>query len=986
MATETELERMVVRLVGDSSSYMKMLQEAQTAATAMAQVEHQLTIAEKERDAVMAKGAAITAQVQTASERYTAQIFELNSLLARGAITQETYGRAVQRAGQAYRDASGETARLAKIKADAQRQLMEAQQREQALMARGAAITASVMTASERYSSQLNELRRLYDQGYLGQETYTRAVKQAEATLRQSSSSLLQFGNSLSQVGMAATTLGASLTALSGGFATLGVMSAGKFEQTTIAFETMLGSAAETQKLLADLTEFAAKTPFEMPEVEQAARGLVAFGERGDKLIETLHILGNAAAGTSTDFGLLTLVYNQVRGVGKLLTQDFRQLSTRGVLTLKDIANYFKVTDEEAQDLLSTGQVGFEDLRNILASLSEEGGRFFNLTERQSDSLLGSIAKLKDAFNIFLRQIGEELIPIVKASTNTVLYFVEALSNLPKPLKVFLAVGASVVAVAGTLTTAFGAAMWAVGGLMSAVATFKMVIMPYIAKVQLAALATGGWAAAVLAAAAALSYGIYRYVGQIGQLNAAMEEGKRLSKELQDRYSKGTSSILEKASGMTDANKKAYLSAEIEKAQRQVEEYSKGVQAAQRRADEMAPTWKSLWQWGSKTWEVQKGVVDELSGLYSKAKERVSALSDELAKLKEDAQMKEARKGLAEYVEKLKESIAVAGMSKGEADLYKATGGLLPETELAEARALIAQQAAIDAAKDLNEFIDETIQKLKEEAETADMTASELIAYKMAKKAASLGMDMPQEVIDQAVRAQEAADRAKEAADARKALIEEQKKLKTDTDNLTKSLEEQIATFGMSSTEAAIYKLRLRGVSEEELKAAKIAARKLDAIQKEQKLIDRGKELTEQYLTPAQKLANTQKELDELLRGGHIGIDTYTRALEDAYDQVNKDYTVNFGVTGVDAVAAGSLEALSRFEEYRAGIKLPTLNSQVAATLAMMRPTENKTAADKRDTGIQEKMAGALETIVSLMTKQVETPHIILQPANFKGA
>ena len=75
------------------------------------------------------------------------------------------------------------------------------------------------------------------------------------------------------------------------------LMSAGQFEQTTIAFGTMIGNAEETKKTLEDLTEFAALTPFEMPEIEQAARGLIMFGERGEGLMDTLRLLGDAASG-----------------------------------------------------------------------------------------------------------------------------------------------------------------------------------------------------------------------------------------------------------------------------------------------------------------------------------------------------------------------------------------------------------------------------------------------------------------------------------------------------------------------------------------------------------------------------------------------------------------------------------------------------------------------------------------------------------------
>jgi len=209
--------------------------------------------------------------------------------------------------------------------------------------------------------------------------------------------------------------LSAALAVVAGSFGTItSLMKAGQFEQTKIAFETMLGSAEETKKTLADLTEFAALTPFEMPEILQAARGLIQFGERGKDLIETMEMLGNAASGTSTPFGFLALVFNQVRGVGKLLTQDFRQLSTRGILSLQDIADHFDVTTSAAQEMISTGRVSFEDLKDIFRELSEEGGRFHNLMEKQSTSLLGLWSTFKDVLGITSRVIGDMLMPAAK--------------------------------------------------------------------------------------------------------------------------------------------------------------------------------------------------------------------------------------------------------------------------------------------------------------------------------------------------------------------------------------------------------------------------------------------------------------------------------------------------------------------------------------------------------------------------------------------
>lgn len=214
------------------------------------------------------------------------------------------------------------------------------------------------------------------------------------------------------------------------GFLSKGLAQAGQFEQTVIAFETMIGSAKETKETLADLTTFAAKTPFEMPEILQAARGLIQFGERGDDLMETLNLLGNAAAATSTPFGFLALVFNQIRGVGKLLTQDFRQLSTRGIISLQDIADHFDVTTAAAQKMLSAGQISFEDLKNIMRNLNSEGGRFFNLMERQSQSLLGLQSTLSDAWNIMARQLASALVPAVKAFVSIAVKAVDVLALL----------------------------------------------------------------------------------------------------------------------------------------------------------------------------------------------------------------------------------------------------------------------------------------------------------------------------------------------------------------------------------------------------------------------------------------------------------------------------------------------------------------------------------------------------------------------------
>ena len=287
---------------------------------------------------------------------------------------------------------------------------------------------------------------------------------QADASRLDSDFSDIRATTDKHLAGVKASALGV-LGIFSGGMAGIlrsGLASAGQFEQTTIAFETMLGSAEETEQTLARLTEFAAKTPFEMPEITQAARGLIQFGERGDQLMGTLRMLGDAASGTSTPFSFLALVFNQVRGVGKLLTQDFRQLSTRGILSMQDIADHFGTTLAGAEKKISSGKVSFEDLRKIMEKLSKPGGRFANMMEKQSKSLVGLASTLNDAWSILFRTLATSLMPAAKSFTTVTIKMVEtlqALVNVTNGGAAAALAGATAVGLLGTalLTAGFAA-------------------------------------------------------------------------------------------------------------------------------------------------------------------------------------------------------------------------------------------------------------------------------------------------------------------------------------------------------------------------------------------------------------------------------------------------------------------------------------------------------------------------------------------------
>lgn len=232
-----------------------------------------------------------------------------------------------------------------------------------------------------------------------------------------------------------------------------------------------------------------------------------------------------------------------------------------------------------------------------------------------------------------------------------------------------------------------------------------------------------------------------------------------------------------------------------------------------------------------------------------------------------------------------------------------------------------------------NRVLEEAQTELKETQERAAEAQARVVALKNAlqvdkamAEGAAIGLSGVGESPDNSGMSRQIMDINQmfqgQAADAFEAAVAAQE-LAKDVSDLTKSFQEQAATAGMTAGQIEIYKLKMRGATDEQLSAAR-AANAFNEYQEEQKkLLNRGAEITKQFQSPQEKFAETQKELDTLLGSGAISIETYNRALEDAKKQMGQDYTVDFKANGVDAVLSGSSEALSRIAEFRAGKESP---------------------------------------------------------------
>ena len=195
------------------------------------------------------------------------------------------------------------------------------------------------------------------------------------------------------------------------------VNAAADFEQTKVAFTTLIGDAAKAEVTLARLRKLGAETPFEFPELADAGRKLIAFGEGADTVPETLRRIGDISAGIQAPVNEIAELYGKARVQGRLFAEDINQLTGRGIPIIGELAKQFGVSDSQVKKLVESGKVGFPAIEQAFISMTSEGGQFAGMMAAQSKTTAGLFSTLKDSVNeVFLtlgQPINDALRPLV---------------------------------------------------------------------------------------------------------------------------------------------------------------------------------------------------------------------------------------------------------------------------------------------------------------------------------------------------------------------------------------------------------------------------------------------------------------------------------------------------------------------------------------------------------------------------------------------
>ena len=217
----------------------------------------------------------------------------------------------------------------------------------------------------------------------------------------------------------------------------------GQFQQTEMAFKTMLQSEEKADALMKQLIRTAAVTPFGVEDVTEGAKQLLAFNVAAEDVNKTLIGLGDVAAGMGLNLKDLVMLYGTTIAKGKMDTMDLYQFLNRGIPIADEIAKVMglDVTNaiKEVQKQIKAGKVTSDIFIQAMQSMTAEGSKFGGLMEAQSKTITGQISNIEDAIEQMFNELGKSQEGVINSGLGVVSTLVENWETVGKVLMTVVA-------------------------------------------------------------------------------------------------------------------------------------------------------------------------------------------------------------------------------------------------------------------------------------------------------------------------------------------------------------------------------------------------------------------------------------------------------------------------------------------------------------------------------------------------------------------
>lgn len=219
-----------------------------------------------------------------------------------------------------------------------------------------------------------------------------------------------------------------------------GVRFAKKIRETTAEFElqrvslgALIQDTEKAEQLFSQIKAAAVKSPFEIKDLVSYTKQLAAYKIEANDLFDTMMRLSDISAGLGADMSRIVLAYGQIKGAGVLKGTELRQITELGIPMVDLLAQKLTdlrgelVTTGDVFKLISEKAISFTTVKEIFDDMTNAGGMFYKMQEKQSETLAGRWSNLKDSISIAYDEMGNT--KLASAAMNVIIFILKGIAD-----------------------------------------------------------------------------------------------------------------------------------------------------------------------------------------------------------------------------------------------------------------------------------------------------------------------------------------------------------------------------------------------------------------------------------------------------------------------------------------------------------------------------------------------------------------------------
>lgn len=219
-----------------------------------------------------------------------------------------------------------------------------------------------------------------------------------------------------------------------------GVRFAKKIRETTAEFElqrvslgALIQDTEKAEQLFSQIKAAAVKSPFEIKDLVSYTKQLAAYKIEANDLFDTMMRLSDISAGLGADMSRIVLAYGQIKGAGVLKGTELRQITELGIPMVDLLAKKLTdlrgelVTTGDVFKLISEKAISFTTVKEIFDDMTNAGGMFYKMQEKQSETLAGKWSNLKDSISIAYDEMGNT--KLASGAMNLIIFILKGMAD-----------------------------------------------------------------------------------------------------------------------------------------------------------------------------------------------------------------------------------------------------------------------------------------------------------------------------------------------------------------------------------------------------------------------------------------------------------------------------------------------------------------------------------------------------------------------------